>query len=56
MTEYRTTDSDRFAPYPNMTEDDLQGFEAWADEVDENRSGLISLFFVFVMIALLVIF
>lgn len=32
--EYRTTDTDELAPYPNMTAEDLYEFEAWAAEIE----------------------
>lgn len=34
--EYRTP-SGRLAPYPNMTDDELDDFEDWADEVTPKR-------------------
>ncbi len=42
MTEYRTTDTDELAPYPDMTSDDLHDFEVWTDEVENNGVGLTS--------------
>jgi len=34
MIEYRTTDTNVLSPYPNMTQEDLDDFEAWAKGID----------------------
>ncbi len=36
VVEYRTTDTDELAPYPDMMSDDLRDFEVWSDEVFTN--------------------
>lgn len=38
--EYRTTDTDELAPYPDMTGDDLEAFEDWAAEIEQGWRGL----------------
>ena len=32
MTEHHTTDGNKLAPYPDMTDEDLDDFERWCDE------------------------
>ena len=36
MTEYYTIDTGELAPYPGMTQEDLQDFEDWAARCDED--------------------
>jgi len=38
--EYKTIDSNELAPYPNMTQDNLDDFEAWSSAVENSDPGL----------------
>lgn len=49
MIEHRTLDSGRLAPYPNMTDDELDDFERWAAEQD--RESVASATILFLIIA-----
>lgn len=49
--EYRTTDTNELAPYPDMTSDGLKDFEEWAAGVEANGvTGLVILAVVGVLI------
>ncbi len=54
MIEYRTP-SGRIAPHPNMTDDDLDEFEAWAKEVEKGLEQNIKVYKTIVVIGICVI-
>ncbi len=55
MVEYRTTDTNELAPYPDMTGDDLKDFEVWAREIEKQGSETLRTF-AWVFVAVILVF